>query len=162
MTFQENLIYPDGQNHGVEPLGCASSSMSTAAKVQPSPVINIGREFLPLLASGDFSDSIPGYARADHRPFVMARAIRSIQPPETRRKVLKVIKAQGYVPHASARLLAGSDKHELAAQIAENLIAAIESKRTVNREIEIPVRLILRGSAPRLVQAVCRQDGPAC
>jgi len=44
----------------------------------------------------------------------------------------------------------GADKHELAARITENLIAAIEGRRTVDRDIEVPVHLIERQSTARL------------
>jgi len=42
------------------------------------------------------------------------------------------------------------DKLEMAALVTENLIAAIEKKRTVNRIIEVPVTLVERGSCRAL------------
>lgn len=49
----------------------------------------------------------------------------------------------------------GTDKQELAALTTENLIAAVEEKRTVNRNIELQTVLVERGScAPRAGAAI--------
>ena len=43
-----------------------------------------------------------------------------------------------------------TDKHELAAHLTENLLAALEGKRTVNRNIEIPISIVERDSCAKV------------